>query len=52
MTRQSLHHYSGLYLIQTFDDDFTSRILDPLRLKETKDSPFKEALLDLKSKND
>jgi len=37
---------------QTFDDEFTDRILDPLRLKETKGSPFKEALLDLKSKND
>jgi len=37
---------------QNFDDAFTSRILDPLRLKETKDLPFKEALLNLKSKHD
>jgi predicted DNA-binding WGR domain protein len=36
----------------TFDSEFKRDILEPLSLKETKDSTFKEALLNLKSKND
>jgi len=36
----------------TFDAEFKRDILSPLSLKETKDSPFKEVLLNLKSKND
>jgi len=36
----------------TFDSEFKRDILAPPSLKETKDSPFKEAILNLKSKND